>query len=184
MLPLYTIFFALLYACACLQFCGCFGSSCTRGLDPGNIFCEITNGKSFATSNGVIYVFVMIFILLLFCVFASRGMDCVMELGSETSFIAKEVTSYTMFTFLFSFLVRTIDMITTLVYFSAGLVLRSGFLRCSTLRLLALFLFCFETKLIVLSFKVVVSAGITPVVAVTLVFARFFTSMTFVVDEM
>ena len=84
---------------------------------------------------------------------------------------------------LFSFLIEAVSVVAALICFDINLILESNFLQYSALELLTLFLFYFRAGLVMLSFGIIISTKVAPIITIALIFTEFFADVAFMISR-
>lgn len=113
------------------------------------------------------------FVLFLFYIFTDDNVSYIVRLKSRASFVTRRIADCAVFAFLFSFLIEAVSVVAALVCFDINLILESNFLQYSALELLTLFLFYFRAGLVMLSFGIIISTKVAPIITIALILQSF-----------
>lgn len=113
------------------------------------------------------------FVLFLFYIFTDENVSYIVRLKSRASFVTRRIADSAVFAFLFSFLIEAVSVVAALICFDINLILESNFLQYSALELLTLFLFYFRAGLVMLSFGIIISPKVAPIITIALIFTEF-----------
>ena len=81
------------------------------------------------------------------------------------------------------FLIEAVSVVAALICFDINLILESNFLQYSALELLTLFLFYFRAGLVMLSFGIIISPKVAPIITIALIFTEFFADVAFMISR-
>lgn len=123
------------------------------------------------------------FVLLLFYIFTDENVSYIVRLKSRASFVTGRIADCAVFAFLFSFLIEAVSVVAALICFDTNLILESNFLQYSALELLTLFLFYFRAGLVMLSFGIIISPKVAPIITISLIFTEFFADVAFMISR-
>lgn len=172
-LPLCAVFFTMLCTYTYLRFYNYFNSDYAEKLSPKGVFYRVAGNGDFTASGNVVCIFIVVFVLFLFYIFTDENVSYIVRLKSRASFVTRRIADCAVFAFLFSFLIEAVSVVATLICFDINLILESNFLQYSALELLTLFLFYFRAGLVMLSFGIIISPKVAPIITIALIFTEF-----------
>ena len=172
-LPLCAVFFTLLCTYTYLRFYNYFNSDYAEKLSPKGVFYRVAGNGDFTASGNVVCIFIVVFVLLLFYIFTDENVSYIVRLKSRASFVTGRIADCAVFAFLFSFLIEAVSVVAALICFDTNLILESNFLQYSALELLTLFLFYFRAGLVMLSFGIIISSKVAPIITIALILQSF-----------
>lgn len=182
-LPLCAVFFTLLCTYTYLRFYNYFNSDYAEKLSPKGVFCRVAGNGDFTASGNVVCIFIVVFVLFLFYIFTDENVSYIVRLKSRASFVTRRIADSAVFAFLFSFLIEAVSVVAALICFDINLILESNFLQYSALELLTLFLFYFRAGLVMLSFGIIISPKVAPIITIALIFTEFFADVAFMISR-
>lgn len=182
-LPLCAVFFTLLCTYTYLRFYNYFNSDYAEKLSPKGVFYRVAGNGDFTASGNVVCIFIVVFVLLLFYIFTDENVSYIVRLKSRASFVTRRIADCAVFAFLFSFLIEAVSVVAALICFDINLILESNFLQYSALELLTLFLFYFRAGLVMLSFGIIISTKVAPIITIALIFTEFFADVAFMISR-
>lgn len=182
-LPLCAVFFTLLCAYTYLRFYNYFNSDYAEKLSPQGVFYRVAGNGDFTASGNVVCIFIVVFVLFLFYIFTDDNVSYIVRLKSRASFVTRRIADSAVFAFLFSFLIEAVSVVAALICFDINLILESNFLQYSALELLTLFLFYFRAGLVMLSFGIIISPKVAPIITIALIFTEFFADVAFMISR-
>ena len=182
-LPLCAVFFTLLCTYTYLRFYNYFNSDYAEKLSPKGVFCRVAGNGDFTASGNVVCIFIVVFVLFLFYIFTDENVSYIVRLKSRASFVTGRIADCAVFAFLFSFLIEAVSVVAALICFDINLILESNFLQYSALELLTLFLFYFRAGLVMLSFGIIISTKVAPIITIALIFTEFFADVAFMISR-
>ena len=158
-----------------LRFYNYLNSDYAEKLSPKGVFYNVAGGDGdFITSGNVIGFYIILFVLFLFYIFTDENESYIVRLKSRASFVTRRIADCAVFAFLFSFLIEAVSVVAALICFDINLILESNFLQYSALELLTLFLFYFRAGLVMLSFGIIISPKVAPIITICSDFYRVF----------
>lgn len=182
-LPLCAVFFTMLCTYTYLRFYNYFNSDYAEKLSLKGVFCRVAGNGDFTASGNVACIFIVVFVLLLFYIFTDENVSYIVRLKSRASFVTGRIADCAVFAFLFSFLIEAVSVVAALICFDINLILESNFLQYSALELLTLFLFYFRAGLVMLSFGIIISPKVAPIITIALIFTEFFADVAFMISR-
>lgn len=182
-LPLCAVFFTMLCTYTYLRFYNYFNSDYAEKLSPKGVFCRVAGNGDFTASGNVVCIFIVVFVLFLFYIFTDDNVSYIVRLKSRASFVTGRIADSAVFAFLFSFLIEAVSVVAALICFDINLILESNFLQYSALELLTLFLFYFRAGLVMLSFGIIISTKVAPIITIALIFTEFFADVAFMISR-
>lgn len=182
-LPLCAVFFTMLCTYTYLRFYNYFNSDYAEKLSPKGVFYRVAGNGDFNASGNVACIFIVVFVLFLFYIFTDDNVSYIVRLKSRASFVTRRIADCAVFAFLFSFLIEAVSVVAALICFDINLILESNFLQYSALELLTLFLFYFRAGLVMLSFGIIISTKVAPIITIALIFIEFFADVAFMISR-
>lgn len=148
------------------------------------LFLNLTGDKGNFTSYSMVVVFFLIlFILFLFYLFPKENPIILVRFSSRCKFITHKTIDSALFAVLFSFLLEIVSITTAIICFDMSIILKFKFLQYSIIEWLTVFLFYFRSGLVLISFEIITSKKIAPILTVAVYVIEYLTADSFMVSK-